>query len=32
MDNQTISIILWIVAGVLLVAIIMRRRGRKPLQ
>jgi hypothetical protein len=32
MDNQTISIILWIVAGVLLVAIIMRRRGRKPLR
>jgi hypothetical protein len=32
MDNQTISIILWIAAGVILVAIIMRRRSRKSLR
>jgi len=29
MDNQTLSVILWIAAGVVLVLLIMRRRKRK---
>ena len=29
MDNTTISILLWILAGVALVALIMRRRQQK---
>ncbi len=32
MDRQTISIILWIAAGVVLVLYIMRRRNRKTKQ
>ena len=32
MDNETLSIILWIAAGILLVLIIMRRRKRKMLR
>ena len=32
MDNQTLSIILWIAAGILLVFLIMRRRKRKTLR
>ena len=32
MDNETLSILLWVAAGILLVAIIMRRRGRKTLR
>ena len=32
MDNQTISIILWLVAGALLLMLMMRRRKRKSLR
>ena len=32
MDNQTLSIILWIVAAILLAVIVMRRRIRKTLR
>ena len=29
MDNETLSIILWIAAGAVLVLLVMRRRNRK---
>ena len=29
MDNQTLSVILWVAAALVLVLYIMRRRGRK---
>jgi LPXTG-motif cell wall-anchored protein len=32
MDNQTLSMILWIAAGILLVLLVMRRRKRKLLK
>jgi hypothetical protein len=32
MDNQTLSIILWVMAGAALVVLIMRRRKRKTLR
>ena len=32
MDNQTLTILLWVFAGVVLVALIMRRRKRKALR
>ena len=32
MDNQTLSIILWIAAGILLVLLISRRRKRKTMR
>ena len=32
MDNQTLSILLWVLAGAVLVVLIMRRRKRKMLR
>ena len=32
MDNEMMSIILWIAAGLALVLLVMRRRGRKSLR
>ena len=32
MDNQTLSILLWVLAGAVLVVLIMRRRKRKTLR
>jgi hypothetical protein len=32
MDNETLSIVMWVLAGVVLVTLIMRRRNRKTLR